>query len=172
MKIQIRKSVFETNSSSTHSLIITNQENKQPDIEQAIKNEEPYWVDYLYFNEHLTTKDEKVLMLGGLFDFEIYRNHNLKEEYKVFLKILKDNNEKELLAKLEENRKNYLTKNEEPYCTNCFYNGCLIDCNCQFYQKFHEYFYQKNDNENEDLYQKLFKFIYQDGIIIPYETAM
>lgn len=42
MKIQIRKGMFETNSSSVHSLIITNARNKDEDY-KAMKKEEWMW---------------------------------------------------------------------------------------------------------------------------------
>lgn len=199
MKIQIRKGMFETNSSSVHSLIITNARNKDEDY-KAMKKEEWIWYpEYINESDCVYTKEDKVLMLGGLFDSEKYPfNGGMDEEYKIFLKVLKDNNEIELLQKLKENRLEFKECPDEPYCTNYFCEGCLIDCNCGFYKKFHEYFQTGSicydeiekdigtlglpeeeerkllrkivrDNRKE-LYKKLYDFIYGDGLIIPYAT--
>lgn len=171
MKIQIRKNIFETNSSSTHSLIITNSRDLDKDMEKMKKEEKYFYPEYIRINCHIASKEKKVLMLGGLFNFENKINNCLKDEFQVFLQVLKDNNEKELLKKIEENTLNYKDEYDEPYCTNYFEDGCLIECNCKFKEKFIEYFAKKKviDENKKELYQKLKSFIYEDGIIIPYE---
>lgn len=199
MKIQIRKGMFETNSSSVHSLIITNARDKEKDYEAMKKEEKSWYPEYIRESDCVHTKEDKVLMLGGLFDSEKYPyNGGMDEEYKIFIKVLKDNNETELLNKLKANREEFKEYPDEPYCTNYFCEGCLIECTCNFYTKFHKYFntgsisYRdiKNDigtlglepkeeekilrkivRENrKELYKKIYDFIYGDGLIIPYAT--
>ena len=140
MKIQIRRGMFETNSSSVHALIITNERNKDKDYEDMKKEEHLWYPEYITTSKCVHTKEDKVLMLGGLFDSENIPYRNLVEEYKIFLKVLKDNNETELLQKLKENKLEYKECPDEPYCTNYFCEGCLIECNCDFYSKFNKYF--------------------------------
>lgn len=168
MKIQIRKNIFETNSSSTHCLIITNEENKENDIKTAIDKEKFFYLDYTSFQVNLTKKEDKILMMAGLFDNENYQD-NLIEEYNIFIKVLKDHNEIELLEQIKNNRQKFLNDPDEPYCTNYYYDGCLIECNCNFCHLFNQFFKTK-ESTTEELYQKITKFIYEDGIIIPYET--
>lgn len=168
MKIQIRKNIFETNSSSTHCLIITNEKNKENDIKKIIEKEKFFFLDSSSFQINLTTKKDKILMMAGLFDNENYQN-NLIDEYNTFIKVLKDHNEIELLKQIEKNRKDFLNDPDEPYCTNYYYDGCLIECNCKFCHLFNQFFKTK-ESTKEELYQKITKFIYEDGIIIPYET--
>ena len=198
MKIQVRRGMFETNSSSVHSLIITNLRDKDEDYKKMQKDEEVWYPEYITEHNYISTKKDKVLMLGGLFDSEKFPFGGMEEEYKIFIKVLKDNNEIELLQKLKENRLEYKSCPDEPYCTNYFSEGCLIDCNCGFYSKFHKYFdygsidykdifeyvgtlgleyeeeikiLRKIVRENrKDLYKKLYDFIYGDGLIYPYET--
>lgn len=199
MKIQIRKGMFETNSSSVHALIITNSRDKDKDYRDMKKEEHLWYPEYINVSDCVHTKEDKVLMLGGLFDSEKYPyNGGMDEEYKIFLKVLKDNNETELLQKLKENRKEFKEYPDEPYCTNYFCEGCLIECTCGFYTKFHKYFsvgsvcyddfeseigtlglpeeeerkiFRKIVRENrKELYKKLYDFIYGDGLIIPYAT--
>jgi hypothetical protein len=139
-------------------------------------------------------------MLGGLFDFEVRNYGVLTEEYQIFLKVLQDQNETALLEKIRENSQEYDRCPSEPYCTNYFSEGCLIDCCCSFYSKFTKYFdygsltkdtYLYDDirvveihdpdgkeemirqivEENrEALYRRLYDFIYGDGVIIAYDT--
>ena len=200
MKIQIRRGMFETNSSSVHSLILTNVRDKDEDYKNMEKEEEFWYPEYINVNHCVSTKENKVLMLGGLFDQEKYPYGSaLEEEYKIFIKILKDNNETELLQKLKENRLEFKSCPDEPYCTNYFSEGCLIECNCGFYSKFKAYFkpgslsykdikedigtlgledpkeeekiLRKIVRENrKEFYKKLYDFIYGDGLIYPYET--
>lgn len=198
MKVQIRRGVFETNSSSNHSLIITNRKNFKKECEKVQKKCEWYVINFSEVDDQVCTKEDKVLMLGGLFDYEVQNFGILQEEYEIFLKILKDNNEIELLEKVKENSKEYEKHSSEPYCTNYFYEGCLSDCTCSFYSKFLKYFdyeslkkeyYMYDDirvfeiediNEKEEMiqkiieenkeifYKKLYDFIYGDGVIVPY----
>lgn len=196
MKFQIRNSVFETNSSSTHCLILTNKKRKKKAIEKVKK--EQYFFTFISPDDELVEKKDKILMLGGLFDYE-NRYGFLTEERKIFLKLLKDKNETELLLQVKENTKEYKNHPDEPYCSSYYYHNCLSDCTCCFYYKFKKYFKPKpmefaqllNDprvcniedylekqkaikkiiKENKlDLYNKLSKFIYEEGIIIPYDS--
>lgn len=169
MKIQIRKNIFETNSSSTHCLIITDEENKEKDLKSTIEEEKYFYPEYVSFHNELNSPKDKILMLAGLFDCENHRNNNLTKEYEIFIKILNDQNEIELLKQIKINRKLYLNDPDEPYCTEYYDNGCLICCNCNFCFKFTKYLKLNNLTE-EEIYQKLKKFIYDNGIIIPYET--
>ena len=199
MKIQIRRGMFETNSSSVHSLIITNKRDKDKDYEKMKKEEAIWYPEYIYESNCVHTKEDKVLMLGGLFDFENVEGGWLKDEYKIFIKVLKDNNEFELIEKLNANKEEYRKERDEPYCTNYFCEGCLIECSCSFYSKFNEYFRSGSLNMRElrkdigdlglskeehekllrkmlrenkkELYKKIYDFIYGDGLIIPYATV-
>ena len=70
MKIQIRRGMFETNSSSNHSLIITNAKCKKDEIKKhKNKMEEEYFCQG-FFNDEISSKEDKILMLGGLFDYD------------------------------------------------------------------------------------------------------
>ena len=199
MKIQIRKGMFETNSSSNHSLIITNAKCKKDEIKKhKNKMEEDYFCQG-FFNDEISSKEDKILMLGGLFDYEMQTFEWMKVEYSVFIKLLQDNNELTLIEKLKENQKEYKKTKDEPYCSNYYYHGCLCDCTCSFYKKFKEYFnygpirqvdlfldervrniddvderlaYIENiiTENKKDLYNKLHDFIYGDGIILAYES--
>lgn len=167
MKIQIRKGVFETNSSSTHSVIISNSANVDKIIKEVTDNVSEYWIDYFTMHDKLTSVEEKVLFLGGLFDLEICRFKSMFTEYKVFRKILTDMSEDDLIKRLDENSSKYTGLYDEPYCSDYYENGCMIDCNCGFHKLFNEYF--GDDLSEEQLYQKLKDFIYKDGVIVPYE---
>ena len=77
MKIQVRRGMFETNSSSVHSLIITNERDKDEDYKKMQKDEVLWYPDYITVGNCVHTKEDKVLMLGGLFDSEkflLFRN--------------------------------------------------------------------------------------------------
>ena len=197
MKILIRRGMFETNSSSVQALIITNKREKDKDY-AAMKKEEYIWYpEYIQESQCVHTKEDKVLMLGGLFDSENVVGGWMKEEYKIFMKVLKDNNETELIEKVRANSKEFKDYPDEPYCTNYFWEGCLIECSCSFYSKFNAYFKHGSltlkdlrtdledfdlDEEHEkilkqivrknrkELYDKIKDFIYGDGLIIPYAT--
>ena len=165
---------------------------------KSSKKCEWYVINFGEVEDQVVTKEDKVLMLGGLFDYEVQNFGVLEEEYKIFLKILEDNNETILLEKVKENSKEYEKHPSEPYCTKYFYKGCLSDCTCSFYSKFLKYFdydflkkeyymyddirvfeiddlYKKEEminkiiGENKELfYKKLYDFIYGDGVIVPY----
>lgn len=194
MKIVIRNSIFETNSSSSHSLIITNKENLDKDVNAHAKKVGPCLKHY----NAVEKKEDKVLFLAGLFDYEVVQSNSLKEEYNLFLKVLKDNNEEELLKQVKDNKKEYKKASyDEPYCVNYFCDGVLMDCSCSFYNAYLNYFqiiinysaiyeelsknkdYDENnfltkvqeafEKQKEEVYQKLYDFIYKDGIIVAYE---
>ena len=61
MKIQIRRGMFETNSSSVHSLIITNKRDKDKDYEKMKKEEAIWYPEYIYESNCVHTKEDKVL---------------------------------------------------------------------------------------------------------------
>lgn len=196
MKIQIRMGMFETNSSSSHSLIITNKKRMKKDYDKMIKENHFFYPEYITEEDKVETKEDKVLMLSGLFDYE-NRYGLLKEERKIFIKVLKKNNENELLEKIKKYRKQY-KHSPEPYCTSYYYQGCLDQCTCCFYNQFKKYFkypsievnaslirlskkqgfdsptdefafMKKTIRKNKKiLYKKLYEFIYGDGMILPY----
>lgn len=169
MKLVIRKNTFETNSSSHHSLIITNEANLEKDL--AEKRED----DLFFFcggpHEPVRTKEEKVYFLAGLFDYETIDSNFMSYEYKIFLKVLEDNNEHLLLENIKAHRNMYIAnRGEEPYCCNFFSNGPLVDCSCGFYTQFKKYFRKDETGiSKEELYKNLYDFIYGDGIIVAYE---
>ena len=200
MKIQVRREMFETNSSSNHSLIITNKKCFKKECKKVQSKFDWFVINFGEVEDQVISKEDKVLMLGGLFDYEMNDLYFLIEEYEIFLKILKDNNEIELLEKVKENSSEYKKHPSTPYCRKYFFEDCLSDCTCSFYSKFKKYFdydsltkedYMYNDirvieiddldkkeeminkiiEENkEKLYKKLYNFIYGDGVIVPYGT--
>lgn len=163
MKISIRRASFETNSSSMHSLVITNKKNQKKDYKNR-KKEIENWGLY-YSDTPVSDKENKVYFLAALFDYDDYYDKVMGREYNIFLKILKDNNEEELLEKIK-------IRNEEfkrlgcRMCSHYFDNDVLIDCTCNFPKEFFNYFGVVSD---EELYSKLYDFIYGDGVIVPYE---
>ena len=173
MKIVVRKSVFETNSSSNHSLIITNSKEFNEENEK-MKNEIKKWTSGIVYPKILDTKEDKVYMLGAFFDWvqkEGYSSYD--DEYEVFIQVLKDNNDEELIKNLEINGKDYLSgEDDEPYCTNYFWEGTLSGCYCGFDNYFRTYFknfkYETPEEYKEKLYNKFKEFIYGDGIIATY----
>ena len=203
MKIAIRKKCFETNSSSNHTLIITNEEDLENDKAQFLKEEEDdFFAAYGNFCKPLKTKEEKCYFMADLFHKENKDFGSMEDEYEVFIQVLKDNNEEEILKTIEKNREDFYDgKVDEPqFCNDQYFNGCLIECNCPFYRKFRKYFnldlqtksleellneletkgleqLKKEERENkpilneEKLYKELYKFIYEDGIIVPYESV-
>ena len=71
MKIAIRKKCFETNSSSNHTLIITNEEDLENDKAQFLKEEEDdFFAQYGNFCKPLKTKEEKCYFMADLFHKE------------------------------------------------------------------------------------------------------
>ena len=123
----------------------------------------------------------------------------MEKEYEVFIQILKDNNEEEILSNIEKAKQEYFNYevDEPKFCDSKYGQGCLIECNCPFYEKFKKYFnlnlqtksldellkeleekgiegMKKKEEETkpfnaEKLYKKLKEFIYGDGVIVPYE---
>lgn len=193
-KVTIRKQIFETNSSSTHAIILTNEKNYKKDFDEQCNQPFTEIVNY----NAIKTKEDKVICLAGLFDYETLKNKWLTEEYKLFIQILKDNNEKELLDIIKDNKKKFKkTPYDEPSCCDYFSYGPLADCTCCFYKRFKDYFkieinyysiyteLSKTNNCNESdftekvnielakqkekLYNKLYEFIYNDGIIVTYD---
>ena len=178
MKIVVRRSVFETNSSSNHSLIITNSKNFEKDNEelnQILKEER----EVVYHEPRfLKTKEDKAYILAGLFNFTQEEGFNeLDTEYETFIQVLKDNNEEEILKNIVTNAKEYIEGiRGVPYCDKYFDDGPLIECNCEFVAKFRKFFNadekfkflydNKMEEYNSQIYQKLYKFLYEDGMII------
>ena len=66
MKISVRKGCFETNSSSNHSLIITNEEDMENDKAQFLKEEDEFFAPYGGFCKPLKTKEEKCYLFPKL----------------------------------------------------------------------------------------------------------
>ena len=100
------------------------------------EEEKMFFPDFINIENQIQTKEDKVLMLSGLFDYENKDFGFLEEEYKIFIKVLEDNNEDELIKMIKKNSKDYYDRPNEPYCTNYFHNGCLSDCTCSFFIKF------------------------------------
>lgn len=183
MKITIRKNTFETNSSSLHSLVITNEKDMEKDKEEFLKNDAGLIIPgYSEFCKPLKTKEEKCYFLNDLFNKENVDYDMLKYQHKVFMKVLKDNKEEEILMNIALYNKEFKKAkySEPPFCQHSFYNGVLIECNCPFYDAFNKYFKHSLDidketndfpkiDKNNALYQELYKFIYEDGVIVPYE---
>ena len=146
--LQIRCNTFETNSSSNHSLIITNSKEFNEENEK-ITNEIKKWTSGIVYPKILDTKEDKVYMLGGFFDWvhkEGYSSYD--DEYEVFIQVLKDSNEEELIKNLETNGKDYLSgEDDEPYCTNYFWEGTLMGCYCGFDRCFDTYFKNYPDKD-------------------------
>lgn len=163
MKISIRRKAFETNSSSMHSLIITNERNKDEDYKRRENDIENYGL--YYSNTPIMDKENKIYFLCSLFDYDKDYDNSLKREYEIFLRVLKDNNENELLSSFN-TKKEKCKEYDCRVCSNYFENDVLIDCTCRFDKEFKDYFGNCNDDE---LYNKLYDFIYGDGVIIPYE---
>ena len=87
MKIQIRKSVFETNSSSVHTLTITKNPNNLKFPKKLIFDSG----DYGWEHACLTTPEEKASYLweGIIYVFPDHKNKNLTEYNKVIASITK-----------------------------------------------------------------------------------
>lgn len=201
MKISVRKGCFETNSSSNHSLIITNEEDMENDKAQFLKEEDEFFAPYGGFCKPLKTKEEKCYFMADLFHKENREFKAMEEEYEVFIQILKDNNETEILENIKFSKNQYFNHEvgEPKFCDAQYGQGCLIECNCPFYEKFRKYFNlnlstksldellkeleeigiegmkKKEEKERkpldkQKLYNKLKEFIYGNGVIVPYES--
>ena len=87
MKIQIRKSVFETNSSSVHTLTITKNSNNLKFPKKLIFDSGSYGWEH----DYLTTPEEKASYLweGIISVFPDYENKNLTEYNKAIASITK-----------------------------------------------------------------------------------
>ena len=55
--------------------------------------EKMFFPDFKNIENQIHTKEDKVLMLSGLFYYENKDFGFLEEEYKIFIKVLEDNNE-------------------------------------------------------------------------------
>ncbi len=176
MKISIRKSMFETNSSSMHSLFITNKkdlEKTREEIYQDLKKEGCY-----FCSNQVETKEDKAYLLAGVMLYNKKESYgDMEYEYDILLKILKDNNEIEILKNIDIKAQEYLDGGSDPACCDYFYHGTLFDCTCFFEREFRKYFninfYQSDEPLNvkkEKLYKKLADFIYKDGVILTYDV--
>ncbi|MBR2975202.1 MAG: hypothetical protein IKC47_05620 [Clostridia bacterium] len=194
MKIVIRNSTFETNSSSHHTLILTTEKDYKADLKKMTDQMKK---DACWGGPHdaLSTKQDKALFLAGLFDCDNRQYGLMAGEYHVFIKVLKDNNETELLQQINQNRKDYFDRKiDEPHCCDYFMHGELWDCTCPFSKIFRDYFQvridpylvvkglsgqskeefyakakEQLDEQTAELYKKLYQFIYVDGLVVPYE---
>lgn len=200
MKISIRNGSFETNSSSHHSLILTNERDFEKDKEEYLKKKSGRFRPYGGFCKPITTKEEKCYFLADMFNKENHEFNWMKDEYEVFIKILKDNKEEEILMNIELFRQKFMKSpySEPPFCRKSFFNGTLDECDCCFKSVFKNYFkmslrddfFEKllaidistdeglkqlhalyeDETDKLSLYEKLYDFIYGDGIILPYES--
>jgi hypothetical protein len=198
MKISIRKHTFETNSSSNHSLILTNEKDMEKDkekFEKELFGDDPLWENYCDgFLTPIKSVAEKAYFLNGVFNYENSDYEWMENEYKIFIKVLEDNNEAKILENIKLHNEQF--KNSGcPYCDKFYGEGTLTGCNCEFRKKFNKYFklidiqdiytledifkmsskeldkiYREIATKNiNGLYQKIYDFLYKDGIIIPYE---
>ena len=192
MKIVIRNSTFETNSSSHHTLILTNEQDYKADLSKMTAKMKK---DCCWGGPHdaLSTVEDKALFLGGLFDCDWKQYGLMGGEYQVFMKLLQDKATPELVEKVKANRDAFKEgKLGEPVCNQYFRQGELWDCTCPFSKAFRDYFqvridpyavigsmskgedfYTKakaeQDSKSNELYRKLDEFIFGDGLIVPYE---
>lgn len=168
MKYTIRKNTFETNSSSHHSLIITNEKDIEKDKEEFLNKEGDLWRPYGAFCEAIKSKEEKCYFLADLFNKEYESLKWMVDEYETFIQVLKDNKEEEILMNIMLYKEEFLKApyDEPPFCQRFFFHGVLDECNCPFYTEFKKYF---KSNSDKTLYEKIYDFIYKDGIIVPYE---
>ena len=90
MKITIRRSVFETNSSSNHSLIISNKKDLKEDIEKN-KLDEDFYHSYGAEENPIITKEDKCFFLQGIFEESLSSKKCSISLYNIFKKVLKDN---------------------------------------------------------------------------------
>ena len=152
MKIVIRRGVFETNSSSNHSLILTNKE-KFKEMLPKLREETKY--DHMFNSyedeeNYITSKMDKCCLLSGVFEREMFGydyecdlficNLEMLEIYKVFRQVLKDNNEYEILKELKEHLINFNKNNYGFFCEDYFEHGVLCDCYCNFLDEFSIYY--------------------------------
>ena len=74
----------------------------------------------------------------------------------ILRKILKDNNETEILANIEKAKQQYFDREvgEPSFCDSRYGQGCLIECNCPFYEKFRKYFNLNNITKSLDGFLK------------------
>lgn len=173
MKIVVRKSVFETNSSSNHSLIITNSKEVKDEIKR-LKREVEEETGLIVQPGILDTKEDKVYMLGGFFDWVQGNDYNEYDElYDIFIKVLKDNNDEELINNLIIHREEH--KDEEPYCTTFFGEGTLRGCYCYFdnivEKNFLKFCYSNDEEFTKGVYSRLKDFIYGDGVFVLYDRG-
>lgn len=191
MKIAIRRGVFETNSSSNHALMITDKDNYENDkIKFEEKMNSGFFPCHGGFAKPITDKAEKAYFLAHLFDCDKRNFNRLKKEYKIFTYVLKDNNETEILENIRLNHEKYINERSWCYCRKYYYDDILDHCTCNFEHEFNKYFnyidvnkylaYLLDDNAKKDfeelikkddrnLYEKIYDFLYNDGMIVPFE---
>ena len=195
MKIGIRRGVFETNSSSNHALMITDKDNYEDDkIKFENEMNSGFFPCHGGFAKPITDKAEKAYFLAHLFDRDKSHFNRLKKEYKIFMYVLKDNNENEILENIKINHEKYINERSWCYCRKYYCDDILDDCTCGFEHEFNKYFhhidvdkyldYLLNDNKDEktkddfeklikkddrNLYEKIYDFLYKDGMIVPFE---
>lgn len=100
MKVVIRRSVFETNSSSNHCLILTKKEDMEEKLNKVRKEYE--WFMSVGTEENpIVSKEDKCYLLQGIFEEELSSGFCSEAIYDIFKQVLKDNNEVEILEKIE-----------------------------------------------------------------------
>ena len=181
MKVTIRRSVFETNSSSNHCLILTTKDKLEEEIER-IRNENKF--DFSYGTEEypIVTKEDKCYLLAGVMEEQLSYKKGDYIIYEIFKQVLKDNNELEILAEVEQHMIDQLENYYCYFCEDYFEHGCLIDCGCDFLILMEEYFdvhvygeydddcvLHLDDDAKNKLYQMFYIYIYEDVVVIPYE---
>jgi hypothetical protein len=181
MKVVIRRSVFETNSSSNHCLILTKKEDMEEKLNKVRKEYE--WFMSVGTEENpIVSKEDKCYLLQGIFEEQLSSDFCSETVYDIFKQVLKDNNETEILEKIE---KHMVDFNENNYCMLCeeyFCHGTLCDCDCDFLYLLEKFFdvkinyvldenaqYVVAEESKKDIYDMFYKYIYQDVIVIPYE---
>jgi hypothetical protein len=181
MKVVIRRSVFETNSSSNHCLILTKKEDAEEKLKK-VKEEYKWFMSTGAEYNPIITKEDKCYLLQGVFEEQLAYEQCDKTVYDIFKQVLKDNNEMEILEKIERHLIDY---NENNYCMLCedyFCHGSLCDCNCNFLfllEKFFDvkikYIYDKEkqyiiaEESKKMIYDMFYSYIYEEVIVIPYE---
>ncbi len=181
MKVVIRRSVFETNSSSNHCLILTKKEESEEKLKK-VREEHKWFMSVGTEDNPIVTKEDKCYLLQGIFEEQLSSEYCSETVYDIFKQVLKDNNETEILENIEKHMKDY---NENNYCLLCeeyFCHGTLCDCDCDFLYLLEKFFgvkityvfdedaqYVVAEECKKDIYEMFYKYIYEDVIVIPYE---
>ena len=194
MKFSMRKGVFETNSSSNHSLILTNKRNMKKDEDAYLNPKDELFAPFILCSHKLETVKDKAIFLAALMGYDAKQFGVCDAEYKMLMTILQEHNEEAILKEIEENAQ-YEENHGEPFCANFYYHGVLADCTCDLRGALDKYFNikktpvsldapefsweafldeaRKNEEERKktlgELKGKIEEFLYGDGIVITYD---